>query len=73
MELLTLAGINVTVAVAFAAFLWRQNAALAQRFEAFSRDITGTITGTITGVDRRLARLEGWIERDRGGHSPDQA
>ena len=69
MELLTLAGINVTVAVAFAAFLWRQNAALAQRFEAFSRDITGTITG----VDRRLARLEGWIERDRGGHSPDQA
>ena len=69
MELLTLAGINVTVAVAFAAFLWRQNAALAQRFEAFSRDITGTITG----IDRRLARLEGWIERDRGGHSPDQA
>ena len=69
MELLTLAGINVTVAVAFTAFLWRQNAALAQRFEAFSRDITGTITG----IDRRLARLEGWIERDRGGHSPDQA
>ena len=69
MELLTLAGINVTVAVAFAAFLWRQNAALAQRFEAFSRDITGTITG----IDRRLARLEGWIERGRGGHSPDQA
>ena len=69
MELLTLAGINVTVAVAFAAFLWRQNAALAQRFEAFSRDITGTITG----IDRRLARLEGWIERDRSGHSPDQA
>ena len=69
MELLALAGINVTVAVAFAAFLWRQNAALAQRFEAFSRDITGTITG----IDRRLARLEGWIERDRGGHSPDQA
>ena len=68
MELLTLAGINVTVAVAFAAFLWRQNAALAQRFEAFSRDITGTITG----IDRRLARLEGWIERDRGGRSPDQ-
>ena len=65
MELLTLAGINVTVAVAFAAFLRRQNAALAQRFEAFSRDITG--------IDRRLARLEGWIERDRGGHSPDQA
>ena len=50
MELLTLAGINV--AVAFAAFLRRQNAALAQRFEAFSRDITGTITG----IDRRLAR-----------------
>ena len=69
MELLTLAGINVTVAVAFAAFLRRQNAALAQRFEAFSRDITGTITG----IDRRLARLEGGIERDRGGHSPDQA
>ncbi len=68
MELLTLAGINVTVAVAFAAFLRRQNAALAQRFEAFSQDITGTITG----IDRRLARLEGWIERDRGGHSPDQ-
>ena len=68
MELLTLAGINVTVAVAFAAFLWRQNAALAQRFEAFSRDITGTITG----IDRRLARLEGWIERDRGGRSPEQ-
>ena len=69
MELLTLAGINVAVAVAFAAFLRRQNAALAQRFEAFSQDITGTITG----IDRRLARLEGWIERDRGGHSPDQA
>ena len=63
MELLTLAGINV--AVAFAAFLRRQNAALAQRFEAFSQDITG--------IDRRLARLEGWIERGRGGHSPDQA
>ena len=65
MELLPLAGINVTVAVAFAAFLRRQNAALAQRFEAFSQDITG--------IDRRLARLEGWIERGRGGHSPDQA
>ncbi|MCY4120274.1 MAG: hypothetical protein OXG72_05065 [Acidobacteria bacterium] len=65
-ELLTLAGLNVTVTLGVAFLLWRalsaQIGALGQRVDALAL--------TATDVDRRLARLEGrfdgWQDRATG-------
>ena len=45
---------TIAVVVALGALLWRQIAALAV---------------TVADVNRRLARLEGWIEGERAGRS----
>ena len=69
-ELLALAGINVTVTVAFAAFIWRNQVQAERRNDAAHADLSRRIDGLTTevaGVGQRLARLEGWIERDRVG------
>ena len=65
-ELLTLAGLNVTVTLGVAFLLWRalsaQIGTLGQRVDA--------LTLMVTDVDRRLARLEGrfdgWQDRTAG-------
>jgi hypothetical protein len=65
-ELLTLAGLNVTVTLGVAFLLWRalsaQIGTLSQRVDALAL--------TVTDVDRRLARLEGrfdgWQDRAAG-------
>ena len=80
-ELLALAGINVTVTVAFAAFIWRNqvqaerrndaaHAGLSRRIDHFAESVGSRIEGLtaeVSGLGQRLARLEGWIERDRVG------
>lgn len=80
-ELLALAGINVTVTVAFAAFIWRNqvqaerrndaaHADLSRRIDHLAESVSGRIDGLtaeVSSIGQRLARLEGWIERDRVG------
>ncbi len=80
-ELLALAGINVTVTVAFAAFIWRNqvqaerrndaaHAGLSRRIDHLAESVGSRIEGLtaeVSGLGQRLARLEGWIERDRVG------
>lgn len=80
-ELLALAGINVTVTVAFAAFIWRNQVQAERRNDAAHADLSRRIdnlaesvgsridglTAEVAGLGQRLARLEGWIERDRVG------
>lgn len=69
-ELLALAGINVTVTVAFAAFIWRNQVQAERRNDAAHADLSRRIDGLtaeVAGIGQRLARLEGWIERDRVG------
>ena len=51
----------MTVMVALGGLLWRQIAALGTRVEA--------LAGRVGDVDRRLARLEGWIEGERAGRT----
>lgn len=50
---------SIGVMVAIGALLWRQIAALGARVDALSL--------VVADVDRRLARLEGWIEGERVG------
>lgn len=83
-ELLALAGINVTVTVAFAAFIWRNqvqaerrneaaHAALSRRIDHLAESVGSRIdvlTAEVSSISQRLARLEGWIERDRIGQEP---
>lgn len=79
-ELLALAGINVTVTVAFAAFIWRNQVQAERRNDAAHADLSRRIdhlgiridglTAEVSGIGQRLARLEGWIERDRVGQEP---
>ena len=83
-ELLALAGINVTVTVAFAAFIWRNQVQAERRNDAAHADLSRRIdhlaesvgsridglTTEVSGLGQRLARLEGWIERDRVGQEP---
>ena len=80
-ELLALAGINVTVTVAFAAFIWRNqvqaerrndaaHAELSRRIDHLAESVGSRIDGLtaeVSSIGQRLARLEGWIERDRVG------
>ena len=54
---------TIAVMVAIGGLLWRQIAAVDQRFEARFE----TLTGRVGDLDRRLARLEGWIEGERAG------
>ena len=57
-ELLTLAGLNVTVTLGVAFLLWR---ALSAQLGALGRRVDA-LALTVTDVDRRLARLEGWFD-----------
>ena len=80
-ELLALAGINVTVTVAFAAFIWRNQVQAERRNDAAHADVSRGIdhlpesvgsridglTVEVSGLGQLPARLEGWIERDRVG------
>ena len=52
---------TITVMMALGGLLWRQIAALGARVEALS--------GRVGDVDRRLARLAGWIEGERAGRT----
>ena len=75
------AGINVTVTVAFAAFIWSNQVQAERRNDAAHADLSRRIdhlaesvgsrieglTAEVSGLGQRLARLEGWIERDRVG------
>ena len=66
---------TIAVMVAIGGLLWRQIATLTVRVDALGLQIA-TLTvrvdalglrGEMTDVDRRLARLEGWIEGERAG------
>ena len=65
-ELLTLAGLNITVTLGVAFLLWR---AISAQIGALSRRVDA-LALTVTDVDRRLARLEGrfdgWQDRAAG-------
>jgi hypothetical protein len=50
---------TIAVMVAIGGLLWRQIATLTVRVDALGLQMTD--------VDRRLARLEGWIEGERAG------
>lgn len=54
---------TIGVVVALGALLWRQIAAVGARVDA----LDGRLTKAIGDVDRRLARLQGWIEGERAG------
>lgn len=56
---------TIGVMVALGALLWRQTAALDARLTAAVRGLSDRVTD----MDRRLARLEGWIEGERAGRS----
>ncbi len=58
-ELLTLAGLNVTVTLGVAFLLWR---ALSAQISALNQPVEA-LALTVTDLDRRLARLEGWRHR----------
>lgn len=75
-ELLALAGFNVMVTVAFAAFIWRNqvqaerrndaaHADLSRRIDHLAESVESRIDGLtveVSGLGQRLAPLEGWIE-----------
>jgi len=52
---------TIAVMVAIGGLLWRQIAALTLRVDALGVQVAD--------VDRRLARLEGWIEGERAGRA----
>lgn len=52
---------TITVMIALGGLLWRQIAALSTRVEG--------LAGRVGDIDRRLARLEGWIEGERAGRT----
>ncbi len=52
---------SIGVMVAVGGLLWRQIAVLGVRVDALAVQVAD--------VDRRLARLEGWIEGERAGRS----
>ena len=52
---------TITVMIALGGLLWRQIAVLSAGVEA--------LAGRVGDVDRRLARLEGWIEGERAGRT----
>ena len=52
---------TIAVMVAIGGLLWRQLAALTLRVDALGVQVAD--------VDRRLARLEGWIEGERAGRA----
>ena len=54
---------TLSVVVALGALLWRQQASLGIEIAALRVEVQG--------IDRRLARLEGWIEGERAGRALD--
>ena len=52
---------TIGVMVAIGGLLWRQLAALGMRVDAMA--------SRVGDIDRRLARLEGWIEGERAGRT----
>ena len=52
---------TITVMIALGGLLWRQIAALSARVEG--------LAGRVGDIDRRLARLAGWIEGERAGRT----
>ena len=63
---------TITVMIALGGLLWRQIAALSTRVDALGARLTGAVeglTGRVGDIDRRLARLEGWIEGERAGRT----
>ena len=63
---------TITVMIALGGLLWRQIAALSTRVDAFDARLTGAVealAGRVGDIDRRLARLEGWIEGERAGRT----
>ena len=63
---------TITVMIALGGLLWRQIAALSARVDALDVRLTGAVeglTGRVGDIDRRLARLEGWIEGERAGRT----
>ena len=54
---------TLSVVVALGALLWRQQAALGVEIAALRSEVRD--------VDRRLARLEGWIEGERAARVPN--
>ena len=52
---------TIGVMVALWGLLWRQLAALGMRVDALAE--------RVGDIDRRLARLEGWIEGERAGRT----
>ena len=53
---------TLSVVVALGVLLWRQQAALGVEIAALRSEVRD--------IDRRLARLEGWIEGGRAGRVP---
>ena len=63
---------TITVMIALGGLLWRQIAALSARVDALDVRLTGAVeglTGRVGDIDRRLARLAGWIEGERAGRT----
>ena len=63
---------TITVMIALGGLLWRQIAALGARVDALDVRLTGAVeglAGRVGDIDRRLARLEGWIEGERAGRT----
>ena len=63
---------TITVMIALGGLLWRQIAALSARVDALDVRLTGAVeglAGRVGDIDRRLARLEGWIEGERAGRT----
>ena len=63
---------TIGVMVALGGLLWRQIAALSARVDALDVRLTGAVealVGRVGDIDRRLARLEGWIEGERAGRT----
>ena len=63
---------TIAVMVALGAMLWRQMAAMDQRLTAAIGALSVRLDALelrVGDVDRRLARLEGWIEGERAGRT----
>lgn len=63
---------TIGVMVALGAMLWRQMAAMDQRLTAAIGALSVRLDALelrVGDVDRRLARLEGWIEGERAGRT----